>query len=76
MVTLQGGCLSEVYYPDLSTPSVRNLDFVVTDGHSFAVHARDAATSTRLVDAAQGLAYRIVNTDLANHWHLTHHLRH
>jgi glucoamylase len=48
--TLQGGRLSEVYYPRLDTPSVRNLDFVVTDGLSFAMKARDASTSTRLVN--------------------------
>ena len=29
--TLQDGRLSEVYYPRIDTPSVRNLDFVVTD---------------------------------------------
>ncbi len=29
--TLQGGRTSEVFYPDLSTPSVRSLDLVVTD---------------------------------------------
>src|ERR1700730_4626126 len=43
--TLQGGRLSEVYYPRLDTPSVRNLDFVVTDGQSFAVRAQEASTS-------------------------------
>jgi glucoamylase len=48
--TLEGGRLSEVYYPLLDTPSVRNLDFVVTDGQSFAVKAQDASTSTRLVN--------------------------
>jgi glucoamylase len=49
--TLQGGRLSEVYYPRLDIPSVRNLDFVVTDGQSFAVRAQDASTSvTRLVN--------------------------
>ena len=52
--TLQGGRLSEVYYPRLDTPSVRNLDFVVTDGQSFAVRAQDASTSlTRLVNPDQ-----------------------
>ena len=30
--TLQDGRLSELYYPDLSTTSVRNLDFVVSVG--------------------------------------------
>jgi glucoamylase len=43
--TLQDGRLSEVYYPRLDTPSVRNLDFVVTDGQSFAVRVQDASTS-------------------------------
>jgi glucoamylase len=49
--TLQGGRLSEVYYPRIDTPSVRNLDFIVTDGKSFATRAQDASTSlTRLVN--------------------------
>ena len=69
--TLEGGRLSEVYYPRLDTPSVRNLDFVVTDGHSFAVRAQDASTSTRLLDPNQSLTYQIVNTDTANSWQLT-----
>src|SRR4051794_40078692 len=30
--TLRPGELSEVYYPDLGTPALRDLDFVVTDG--------------------------------------------
>ncbi|MBV9997691.1 MAG: glucoamylase [Verrucomicrobia bacterium] len=68
--TLQGGRLSEVYYPRLDTPSVRNLDFVVTDGQSFAIRAQDAPTSTRLMNL-EGLTFQITNTDTANHWRLT-----
>ena len=30
--TLQDGRVSEVFYPDLSTPSIRSLELVVTDG--------------------------------------------
>jgi len=53
--TLEGGRLSEVYYPRIDTPSVRNLDFVVTDGQSFAVRAQDASISlTRLVNPDHG----------------------
>lgn len=49
--TLQNGRLSEVYYPRVDTPSVRNLDFIVTDGQNFAVRAQDGSTSlTRLVN--------------------------
>jgi len=49
--TLQNGRLSEVYYPHIDTPSVRNLDFIVTDGKDFATRAQDGSTSiTRLVN--------------------------
>ncbi|MGH1565227.1 glycoside hydrolase family 15 protein [Mumia sp. DW29H23] len=33
--TLQRGRVSEVFYPDLSTPSVRSLELIVTDGATF-----------------------------------------
>jgi glucoamylase len=33
--TLRQASLSEVYYPDLSTPSFRGLQFAVTDGKTF-----------------------------------------
>jgi glucoamylase len=78
--TLQGGRLSEVYYPRLDIPSVRNLDFVITDGQSFAQRAQDTPTSTRLVnphlgqrkngDDPESLTYQIVNTDASNRWQL------
>ena len=34
--TLDDGRLTEVFYPDLQTPSVRTLDFVVSNGKTFA----------------------------------------
>jgi len=73
--TLEGGRLSEVYYPRLDTPSVRNLDFMITDGHNFAARAQDASSSTtRLVGPDHGrrdnksnsLTYQIINTDRLN----------
>ncbi|WP_121257659.1 glycoside hydrolase family 15 protein [Nocardioides ferulae] len=46
--TLQGGRMSEVFYPDLSTPSVRSLELVVTDGETFtdrtSVHTDTSVT--------------------------------
>lgn len=38
--TLNGGELTEVYYPDLGTPAVRDLQFVVTDGKSWVERER------------------------------------
>lgn len=65
----------------LDTPSLRNLDFIVTDGQSFAERAQDSPTSTRLAnprlgrrkhgDDAESLTYQIVNTDTLNRWRLT-----
>ena len=79
--TLEDGRLSEVYYPRLDTPSVRNLDFMITDGRSFAGRAQDESTSTtRLVrlhpsrrndrENADSLTYQIINTDTAKRWRL------
>src|SRR5258708_23076106 len=55
---------------------------MITDGHSFAVRAQDASTSTtRLVgpdrcrltnkDKPDSLTYQIINTDTANRWRPT-----
>ena len=43
--TLQGGELTEVFYPDLGTPAVRDLQLVVTDGRTFTDRETDATTS-------------------------------
>jgi len=61
--TLDDGRLTEVYYPDLGTPSVRTLDFVVSDGETFA--ERDSDAAIRAVDLAdsRSLTYRQVNEE-------------
>ena len=45
--TLDGGELTEVYAPDLGTPSVRDLQFVVTDGATFTERESDDADAAR-----------------------------
>jgi glucoamylase len=71
--TLEQGELTEVYYPDLGTPSIRDLQLVVTDGRTFADRERDATThrvelvegrslTYRQIDTAKSGAYRIVKT--------------
>jgi glucoamylase len=69
--TLQDGRLSEVYYPDLSTPSVRDLEFIISDGRSFAERAFESSTHlTRLVDP-KSLTYQQVDTERSGRWRLT-----
>jgi glucoamylase len=61
--TLRHGGVSEVYYPDLGTPSVRTLDFIVSDGRTYA--ERDTDASSRTVDLldSRSLTYRQVDTE-------------
>ena len=57
------GEMTEVYYPVLGTPSVRDLQFVVSDGKTFAEREADATTrSVQLVDK-RAPEYRQINTD-------------
>ncbi len=60
--TLSGGLLTELYYPDIDTPQVRDLQFLVTDGSTFFHDPRvDYKTTCKLIDP-KALAYRITNT--------------
>ena len=69
--TLDDGELTEVYYPDLGTPSVRDLQFIVSDGKTFAELETDATThEVQLVDE-RALVYRQVNTDKTGNYRIT-----
>ena len=60
--TLSDGELTEVYFPNLGTPAVRDLQLVVSDGRTFADVERDATThSVRLLDR-RSLLYRQIDT--------------
>ena len=62
-LTLDDGHLTEVYYPDLGTPALRDLQLVVSDGRTFTEREQDATEQrVRLLDP-KSLSYRQVNTD-------------
>jgi glucoamylase len=69
--TLESGELSEVYYPRLDTPSYRDLQFVVTDGHSFAEREQDSTVQRTTLLDPHSLTYRQINTDKQRRWRLT-----
>jgi glucoamylase len=65
------GELTEVYYPTLGTPSVRDLRFVVSDGRTFTEVETDATTSrVELVDP-RSLTFRQINTARSGRYRLT-----
>src|SRR5215204_4284578 len=69
--TLNNGALTEVYYPDLGTPSVRDLQFIVSDGATFAERETEATNQqVQLVDG-RALEYRQVNTDKSGAYRIT-----
>jgi glucoamylase len=69
--TLADGELTEAYAPDLGTPSLRNLQFVVSDGATFTEDERDDAVhQTQLADP-RSLTYQQVNTARSGRWRIT-----
>jgi glucoamylase len=70
--TLDDGELTEVYYPDIGTPSVRDLQFVVSDGKTFAELETDATNhEVKLLDGGRSLTYRQINTDKSGEYRIT-----
>src|SRR5438552_19085078 len=59
--TVAAGILTEVFYPTIDTPQIRDLQYLVTDGRTF-FHDERRHTTSRLdcVDEA-ALGFEIVN---------------
>jgi len=61
--TISDGVISEVYFPTLDRPQIRDLQFLVTDGETFLHDAhRNLKTSTEYL-GDHGLGVRLVNAD-------------
>src|SRR3989442_6943725 len=61
--TLSLGIITEVYFPTIDRPQLRDLQYLITDGQSlFHDERRDLVTS---LDALSGhaLGFRVTNTD-------------
>ena len=69
--TLSNGELTEVYYPDLGTPSVRDLQFIVSDGSTFAERETDATDHVTELADGKSLTYRQVNTAKLGRYRIT-----
>ena len=69
--TIAQGIVTEVYFPQIDTPNVQDLQLVVTDGATFVDLERDATThQVELVDP-QALTYRQINTAASNRYRIT-----
>jgi glucoamylase len=69
--TLNDGELTDVYFPRIDTPSIRDSQFVVTDGTTFTDREdRDSTHQVQLLDN-RSLTYRYVNTAKSGKWRIT-----
>ncbi len=62
--TLEGGILTEVYYPRLDTANLRTLEFAVSDGKSTWAESKDLLHSLERVNS-DSLLYRQTSSDPA-----------
>jgi glucoamylase len=69
--TLQKGRTSEVFYPNLSTPSVRNLEMVVTDGSTFTDRESTDTRHRTIRPDPRSLAFTQVNTAKSGKYRIT-----
>ena len=73
--TLQGGTITEIYYPDVDTPQVRDLQFIVTDGHSFFHDPRVNYTSqVKIIDDPATLGFQLVNKSTNPNYTISHEI--
>lgn len=61
--TIWNGVLTEVYYPTVDRPQVRDLQYLITDGATFFHEEKRHLHSTVERLSHHALGYRIVNTD-------------
>src|SRR5262249_17674913 len=60
--TITRGVITEIYYPTIDTPQVRDVQFLVTDGETFAHDEKRHHTHTIEKIAPDALGFHIVGT--------------
>ncbi|HXZ80243.1 MAG TPA: glycoside hydrolase family 15 protein [Terriglobales bacterium] len=61
--TVASGALTEVYYPTIDQPQIRDMQFMITDGESFFHDERRSLDTQLDCISESALGFEIVNTD-------------
>src|SRR3990170_5708480 len=61
--TIWNGILTEIYYPTIDRPQVRDLQYLITDGESFFHEEKRHLNTTIERLSHHALGYRIANAD-------------
>jgi glucoamylase len=68
--TLQGGVMTEVYYPRLDTANIRTLEFAVSDGRTVWLESKDMEHSIEWLDQ-NALVFRQTSRDPGGSFRIT-----
>ena len=68
--TVSNGVVSEVYFPTLDRPQIRDLQYLVTDGESFFHDTHRSLVSTIEYLGEHGLGVRIINAEPAGRYRI------
>ena len=60
--TMASGVITEVYYPTIDTPQIRDLQFLVTDGETFFHDERRHMATQMDCFGSYGLGFKVTNT--------------
>ena len=66
--TVSGGVISEIYFPTIDRPQIRDLQYLVTDGETFFHDVHRNQTTAIEYLGERGLGVRIVNSDRAGRY--------
>jgi glucoamylase len=72
--TLARGILTEIYFPTVDSPQVRDLQFLVTDGKTFCHDEKWDLDSTLEPLDEHCLGYRVINEDRERRYRLVHQI--
>lgn len=61
--TVANGITSEVFYPRLDIPNMQDMQYIITDGSTFADLERDATNHEISMPDEKALEYTVTNTD-------------
>ena len=61
--TLDAGCVTEIYYPTIDTPQIRDLQFLFTDGETFFHDERRNFTSEIDCISEAALGFEVTNRE-------------
>ena len=68
--TVSDGVISEVYFPTLDHPQIRDLQFFVSDGETFLHDTHRDLESSMEYLGEHGLGVRVINADPAGRYRL------